>query len=168
MVRQGRAAGLDRVLAVPAGSGSSGLRSAGPGAHRGVRGNGTPRRTESIVFHDLQQGGRTGDLPYYCELARRADSTLELGAGTGRVALELAELTDLWANDLDEQLIEELVGRAKARGLSVTPVLGDATKLDLGRRFDLILAPIGFAQIVGGQCTRQGGPDREPRELARG
>jgi len=127
----------------------------GPGAHRGVRGDAAPRRTESIAFHDLQQGGRTRDLPYYCELARRADSTLELGAGTGRVALELAALTDLWANDLDEQLIEELVGRAKARGLSVTPVLGDATKLDLGRRFDLVLAPIGFAQIVGGQCTRQ-------------
>ena len=128
---------------------------AGPRAHRGVRGNAAPRRTESIAFHDLQQGGRTRDLPYYRELARRADSTLELGAGTGRVALELAALTDLWANDLDEQLMEELVGRAKARGLTVTPVLGDATELDLGRRFDLVLAPIGFAQIVGGQCTRQ-------------
>ena len=73
------------------------------------------------------------DLPYYCELARRADSTLELGAGTGRVALELAALTDLWANDLDDPLLEELVRRAEARGLSVTPVPGDATKLDLGR-----------------------------------
>ena len=87
-------------------------------------GNGTPRRTESIVFHDLQQGGRTEDLPYYRELARRADATLELGAGTGRVALELASLTDLWANDLDDQLIEELVSRAEARGLSVTPITG--------------------------------------------
>ena len=125
------------------------------GAHPGVRGSGTPRRTESIVFHDLQQGGRTQDLPYYCELARRADATLELGAGTGRVALELAPLTDLWANDLDDRLLEELVRRAEARGLSVTPVSGDATKLDLGRSFDLIIAPIGFAQIVGGQCERQ-------------
>jgi hypothetical protein len=52
-------------------------------------------------------------------------------------------------------LIEELVRRAEARGLSVTPVLGDATKLDLGRRFDLILAPVSLAQIVGGQGTRQ-------------
>lgn len=112
-------------------------------------------RTGSIAFHDLQQGGLTRDLPYYCELARRAGSTLELGAGTGRVALELAGLTDLWANDLDEQLIEELVRRAEARGLSVTPVLGDATELDLGRRFDLILAPVGFAQIVGGQDARR-------------
>ena len=45
--------------------------------------------------------------------------------------------------------------RAEARGLSVTPVLGDATQLDLGRRFDLILAPVGLAQIVGGQSARR-------------
>ena len=109
----------------------------------------------SVAFHDLQQGGGTRDLPYYRELARRSGSTLELGAGTGRVALELAGLTDLAANDVDEQLMEELVRRAHARGVTVTPVLGDATKLDLGRRFDLILAPAGFAQTVGGPGTRQ-------------
>ena len=78
-----------------------------------------------------------------------------MGAGTGRVALELAGLTDLAANDVDEQLMEELVRRAQARGVTVTPVLGDATKLDLGRRFDLILAPAGFAQTVGGPGIRQ-------------
>ena len=100
-----------------------------------------PEETESIAFHDLQHRGVARDLLYYCELARRADSALELGAGAGRVALELAGLTDLWANDRDEQLLEELVRRAAARGLSVTPVSGDATELDLGRRFDLILAP---------------------------
>jgi len=111
--------------------------------------------TEDIAFHDLQQGGRTRDLPYYCELARRFNSTLELGAGTGRVALELAGLTELSVNELDELLMRELVRRAGARSLSVTPVPGDATKLDLGRRFDLILAPASFAQIIGGQGPRQ-------------
>ena len=111
-------------------------------------------KTGSIAFHDLQQGGRTRDLPYYRELARRADSTLELGAGTGRVALELADLTELWANDVDERLLEELVRRAEARGLSVESVSGDATELDLGRRFDLILASVGLAQIVGAQDER--------------
>ena len=121
----------------------------------GARGKRTPRRTESIVFHDLQQGGRTGDLPYYRELARRAGTTLELGAGTGRVALELAGLTDLWANDLDERLLGELGRRAEARGLSVTPVPGDATDLDLGRTFDLILVSTGLAQFVGGRGERQ-------------
>ena len=87
--------------------------------------------TEDIAFHDLQQGGRTRDLPYYRELARRSGSTLELGAGTGRVALELAGLTDLSVNELDEHLLRELVRRAEARSLSVTPVPGDATTLDL-------------------------------------
>ena len=111
--------------------------------------------TENIAFHDLQQGGLTRDLPYYRELARRSNSTLELGAGTGRIALELAGLTDLSVNELDEHLMRELVRRAEARSLSVTPVPSDATKLDLGRRFDLILAPASFAQIVGGRDARQ-------------
>ena len=111
--------------------------------------------TEAIAFHDLEQGGLTRDLPYYCELARRSGSTLELGAGTGRVALELAALTDLSANELDEHLMDELVRRAEARSLRVTPVPGDATGLDLGRRFDLVLAPASFAQIVGGQGARR-------------
>ena len=114
-----------------------------------------PPRLERIAFHDLQQGGRTRDLPYYTELARRAGSTLELGAGTGRVALELAGVTDLWANELDAPLLDELTRRAEARGLSVTPVPGDATALDLDRSFDLILAPAGFAQVVGGGDSRR-------------
>ena len=111
--------------------------------------------TASTAFHDLQNGGYTRDLPYFSELARRADSTLELGAGAGRVALELAALTDLWVNDLDEQLLDALLHRAEARGLFVTPVPGDATTLDLGRRFDLILAPVGFVQIIGDRSARR-------------
>ena len=69
---------------------------------------------KDAAFHDLQQGGRIRDLPYYCELARRSGSTLELGAGTGRVALELAGLTDLSVNDVDERLLDELCRRAEA------------------------------------------------------
>jgi SAM-dependent methyltransferase len=116
---------------------------------------GAKARTESIVFHDLQHGGGARDIPYYRELARRAGETLELGAGTGRVALELAELTDLWANDRDKHLLGELIRRAAARGLPVRPVPGDAAELDLGRRFDLILAPASFAQIIGGRDARR-------------
>jgi SAM-dependent methyltransferase len=127
----------------------------------------TPRRAESIVFHDLQQGGRTLDLAYYRALAERAGSTLELGAGTGRVALELAGVTDLWANDIDDDLIDELTRRAGARGLSVKPVTGDATRLDLARGFDLVIAPVGLAQIVGGRHERQALLRAIERHLAR-
>ena len=52
-------------------------------------------------------------------------------------------------------MLGELVRRAAARGLPVSPVLGDATELDLGRRFDLILAPASFAQIIGGRDARR-------------
>ena len=108
------------------------------------------------------RAGASSDLPYYRELARRSGSTLELGAGTGRVALELAGLTDLSVNDADEALLDELVRRAEARSLRVTSVPGDATRLALGRRFDLVLAPASFIQIVG-RPRRAAGADARRR-----
>ena len=47
------------------------------------------------------------------------------------------------------------VAARKLARCRVTPVPGDATRLALGRRFDLVLAPASFVQIVGGQGARR-------------
>ncbi|MBV9839279.1 MAG: hypothetical protein JO156_14285, partial [Solirubrobacterales bacterium] len=45
----------------------------------------------SVVWHDLECGSYHEDLELWRELARRhGDPVLEIGAGTGRVSLELA------------------------------------------------------------------------------
>src|SRR5439155_27271172 len=65
------------------------------GDARAARGAGRPRRREGVVrltevmWHDLECGGYVEDLPLWRELAGDGP-VLDLGCGTGRVALDLA------------------------------------------------------------------------------
>lgn len=107
---------------------------------------------ESVVWHDVECSGYTADLAAWRELAiERPGEVLELGAGTGRVALDLAERGHrVWALDADRALVEELLLRAQQRGLDIGAAVGDARALSLGRRFDLALAPMQVVQLLGG------------------
>jgi SAM-dependent methyltransferase len=106
------------------------------------------------VWHDLECGGYGEDLPLWRDLAARAGGpVLDVGAGTGRVTLELAARgVDLVALDLDEPLLAALAVRAA--GLPVETVVADAREFALGRRFSLILAPMQTLQLFGGRSGR--------------
>ena len=68
--------------------------------------------------------------------AGRAASVLDAGCGTGRVALELARRGfDVVGVDLDPAMLAQ--ARAKAPDLAW--VEGDLARVDLGRRFDVIV-----------------------------
>jgi SAM-dependent methyltransferase len=111
----------------------------------------------SVIWHDIECGAYTADLPVWRQLAERAGGpVLELGAGTGRVALDLAEHRHaVTALDSDPELLAELRARAARRGLAVETVPTDARLLGFGRpRFSLVLAPMQFLQIVGGAAGR--------------
>ncbi|MGB2711060.1 MAG: class I SAM-dependent methyltransferase, partial [Conexibacter sp.] len=74
---------------------------------------------------------------------------LDLGAGTGRVALDLARAGhELVALDLDPALLAAL--RERAAGLAVQTVLADARDYALERRFGLVIAPMQTVQLLGG------------------
>ncbi|MFJ5673598.1 class I SAM-dependent methyltransferase [Streptomyces sp. NPDC093097] len=65
---------------------------------------------------------------------------LELGVGTGRIALPLVECGfAVHGVDASEQMLARLT--AKDPHQRVTSTLGDFTTLDLGRTFDVVLAP---------------------------
>ena len=50
---------------------------------------------DDVVWHDVECGRYDADLPLWHELAAQADhGVLDVGAGTGRVALKLAEGLD--------------------------------------------------------------------------
>ena len=107
------------------------------------------------VWHDIECGAYTADLPLWHELAAAAASDdgacdlLELGCGTGRVALELAGPScNVTALDSDEELVRELRSRAKRLDLPVRAVTGDARAFDLGRGFDVVLAPMQLVQLI--------------------
>jgi SAM-dependent methyltransferase len=106
----------------------------------------------SWIWHDVEHGGYEADLPLWRELAEAADGPiLDLGAGTGRVAADLAARGhEVTALDSDPGLLAALAERAP----SVTTVTADALDFDLGERFALVIAPMQLVQILGGADAR--------------
>jgi SAM-dependent methyltransferase len=110
----------------------------------------------AVVWHDLECGAYTADLPLWRELAdgAGAGAVLDVGAGSGRVALDLARAGHrVTALDLDAELLAALGERAA--GLDVQTVCADARTFALGRRdFALCLAPMQTVQLLGGAAGR--------------
>jgi SAM-dependent methyltransferase len=111
---------------------------------------------DAVIWHDVENGGYDADLPLWRELAAQAGGpVLDLGAGTGRVALDLAAAGhEVTALDSDAELLDELARRARERGLEVAAVRADARSLTRIGRFSLVLAPMQFMQIMGGAAAR--------------
>lgn len=115
-------------------------------------------QTLHVLWHDLECGRYAEDLPLWRELAAEtAGPLLDLGAGSGRVALDLARAGhDVTALDVDPLLLGALDERAAAAGLVVETVCADARDFALERRFALVLAPMQTIQLLGGPAGRAG------------
>ena len=103
----------------------------------------------AVVWHELECGLYRADLPLWRELAGAASGpVLDVGAGTGRVALELARAgVEVIALDHDPVLLAECARRAA--GLPVRTVLGDARTLEVGAsELDLCLVPMQTVQLL--------------------
>ena len=112
----------------------------------------------ALAFHDAECGGYGADLGLWSELARaRATGApiLDLGAGSGRVALALAaDGHRVLAIERDPLLAAALASRARAAGraAAVEVLVADALDLEVaGPRPDpapaLALAPMQFVQL---------------------
>ncbi len=106
----------------------------------------------TVIWHDVENGAYEADLPLWRELAGAADGPiLDLGAGTGRVAADLAARGhEVVALDRDPDVLAALAYRAPG----VTAVAADARDFALERSFALVIAPMQFAQILGGRDGR--------------
>jgi SAM-dependent methyltransferase len=111
-----------------------------------------------VVWHDVECGGYAADLVLWHELAREAGGpVLDVGAGTGRVALRLAaEGLDVTALDRDAELLGVLEHRARAAGVEVETVRADAAGFDLPERFALIAVPMQTLQLLPDEAARGG------------
>jgi SAM-dependent methyltransferase len=112
---------------------------------------------EAVLWHDVECASYDVDLPLWRELARLADGpVLELGCGTGRVALDLAARGhDVVGVDADPALCSELGARARRRRLPAEGVVGDIRSLTLAARFTLAIAPMQVFQLLGGPDGRR-------------
>ena len=109
---------------------------------------------EAAIWHDVECASYSADLPLWHELAQRhGDPILEVGAGTGRVALALARCGhQVTALDIDPSLIAVL--RDRGAGLDVDALVADARSFALTRRFALTIVPMQTIQLVGGPRAR--------------
>ena len=110
----------------------------------------------AVIWHDIECGAYAEDLPLWRSLAAsRGDPVLDVGAGTGRVALDLAEAGyQVTALDRDPELLDALERRLAdnsriARDICQTAV-ADARDFDLGQRFPLVIVPMQTIQLLGG------------------
>jgi len=113
-----------------------------------------------VVWHELECGSYRADLALWRELAdaqaedRRHGPILDIGAGTGRVALELArDGHHVYALERDPELLRVLAERAG--GLPLEPICADARTFALERRdFRLCIVPMQTIQLFGGSSAR--------------
>ena len=119
-----------------------------------------------VGFHDAECHGYDADLPVWRDLAAACPGpVLDIGAGTGRVSLDLAARGhDVTALDVDPALLAALDARAAARDLGVRTVVADAEVLPspaeigigAGMRtgsgsrapFGLVLVPMQTVQLL--------------------
>ena len=105
-----------------------------------------------VIWHDVECGAYVADLPLWRELADEAGGpVLDVGAGTGRVALDLARAGhDVTALDLDADLLAALEQRAD--GLPVRTLVADAADFDAGEAaFALVAVPMQTIQLLPGR-----------------
>jgi SAM-dependent methyltransferase len=115
-----------------------------------------PVRGGPVAWHDLECSSYMADLDHWRELASSSrGAVLDLGCGTGRVALDLAVRGhEVTAVDADGALVAELSRRARERELRVDCVTADVRSIALDRRFALALAAMQVIQLLGGRRGR--------------
>jgi SAM-dependent methyltransferase len=108
----------------------------------------------AAIWHDVECGSYAADLELWDSMATAGQGpVLELGCGTGRVALHLARRGHRVVGvDSDPELLEALAERAQ--GLPITPLAADARDFQHEGEIGLALAPMQFLQLFATPAER--------------
>jgi len=109
-----------------------------------------PRKGNSF-YYDLDESP-LNDIPFYRRFVSQNKSVLELGCGTGRVLIPLAvECKEIVGVDYSRDMVDRCrlkMNENKVLNAKAKVIVGDIRQLDLGRRFDLIIAPYRVLQAL--------------------
>lgn len=129
-------------------------------------------RSEAAAYYDLNPNV-PDDIPFYLRRIPSPEAAvLELGCGTGRVTLPLARhCRYIHGIDLSPAMIaicRDKLEAARIPRTSAQVEVGDITCFDLGRTFDLIIAPFRVLQNLESDANVQGLLRCVRQHLARG
>ncbi|MBK8173401.1 MAG: class I SAM-dependent methyltransferase [Sandaracinaceae bacterium] len=118
-----------------------------PKARRRLLKAGTSAHYEDAHYYDNAYRSRKDDVAFYTDMARsKGGPVLELGVGTGRVAIDIAH-AGIKVVGIDR--MAEMLTRAKERiaklpkeiGARIDLRRGDIQRVRLGKRFPLVISP---------------------------
>jgi SAM-dependent methyltransferase len=113
---------------------------------------------EEVIWHDVECGGYTADLPVWEELADAVGAEgpiMELGCGTGRVTLHLARRGAYLVLGLDSnpELVAAVWDHAGG-GVSADAEVADVRDFDFYPAFELVIAPMQLIQLLRDSAER--------------
>jgi SAM-dependent methyltransferase len=113
----------------------------------------------------------SADVPFYVDLARRADGPIvELAVGNGRVAIPVAQATGRRVVGIDSSpaMLEQARANAAAAGVELDLRLGDMRELELDDPVDFIYCPFRALLHVPTWAVRRRVFERVARSLVPG
>jgi len=97
--------------------------------------------------YDACHAHRLDDVPFWTQAASSCRTVLELGCGTGRIAIPIAASgRQVIGIDSNQSMLDQARRKTRAAGVDVQLVLGDMRSFDLGRD-DLDLATLAFNTV---------------------
>ena len=105
---------------------------------------------EAELYDVFRGGDELDEIGFYCGVAAdKGGKCLDLGCGTGRVLIPLAQQgINITGLDASQFMVEECRARVSAEGLSADILHDDMRTFDLGRSFDLVMLPGATFQLI--------------------
>lgn len=98
---------------------------------------------DPVVYDHIHNTAWLNDIQFYIEQVKKdRGPVLELGCGTGRVSIPIAEQRHCVTGiDIDKRMLNRAREKAEEKHLDIDWILGDIRNFDLGRQFGTIIYP---------------------------
>ena len=105
---------------------------------------------EAELYDVLRGGDEMDEIGLYSDVAsEKGGACLDVGCGTGRVLIPLAQQgIDIMGLDSSQVMVEQCRSRVLAAGLSAEIVRDDMRNFDLGKQFNLVIVPGASFQLL--------------------